>query len=329
LEGLFRVEEPLKGNLGQTVRITYRAPNMFCSPSFRVGQSVVVAAYGDAERGYETDDCTQFEASYDAEPDDAEADPVLAAAARQRAWLATLAAAAESDPGNPVPLITQARFLGATNGTIEAITTLDRVLAADPLQRDAILLKAELLSARKHDDQALALAETYLAAHPDDAEARRRQALSLIRLGRIGEVAQDWRDFSTLEAENLDFSKRDLAGASFRGGDLATPASPAPISGTRTCPASKCGWMVTSRPPISPGRTCGRLASMHPSPPRTSAAPTCAAPIWAVTLPARSLRVRRRPTLPSPTAGSDRPRSCHWCAPRRRDWSPTKAPSTM
>jgi hypothetical protein len=90
LEGLFRVEEPFKGSLGKTVRVTYYAPNMFCSPSFRVGQSVVVAAYGDSERGYETSECTQFEASYDAEPDDAEADPVLAAAARNALGLPPL-----------------------------------------------------------------------------------------------------------------------------------------------------------------------------------------------------------------------------------------------
>ena len=220
LEGLFRVEDPLKGTLGQTVRITYFAPNMMCSPSFQVGQTVVVAAYGDAERGYETDGCTQFETTYDAEPSDSEASPVLAAAARHRASLAMLAAAAENEPGNPAPLIAQARFLASTSGALEAIALLDRVLAADPLQRDALLLKAELLSARKHDDQALALAESYLAAHPDDAEAKRRQVLSLIQLGRTGEVAKDWRDFSGLEAENLDFSKRDLGGASFRSGDL-------------------------------------------------------------------------------------------------------------
>ena len=63
LEGLFRVDQPLKGTLGQTVRVTYLAPNYFCSPSFQVGQTVVVAGYGDAERGYETDGCTQFEPS--------------------------------------------------------------------------------------------------------------------------------------------------------------------------------------------------------------------------------------------------------------------------
>jgi uncharacterized protein YjbI with pentapeptide repeats len=220
LEGLFRVEESLKGTLGQTVRLTYYAPDFMCSPSFQVGQTVVVAGYGDAERGYETDDCTQFETTYDAEPSDAEAYPVLAAAARQRAWLATLAGAAEKDPGNPVPLIAQARFLAATSGTLEAIGLLDRALAADPLQRDAVLLKAEILSARKHDHQALALIEPYLSARPDDVEAKRQQVLSLIRIGRIADVAKDWRDFSTLEAGDLDFSKRDLAGASFRGGRL-------------------------------------------------------------------------------------------------------------
>lgn len=142
LEGVFRVEESLKGTLGQTVRLTYYAPNFMCSPSFRVGQIVVVAGYGDAERGYETDDCTQLEVTYDAEPNDAEANPVLAAAARQGAWLAALAAAVEKDPGNPAPLIAQARFLGATNGRLEAIALLDRVLTAEPLQRDALLLKA-------------------------------------------------------------------------------------------------------------------------------------------------------------------------------------------
>jgi uncharacterized protein YjbI with pentapeptide repeats len=220
LEGLFRVEESLKGTLGQTVRLTYYAPDFMCSPSFQVGQTVVVAGYGDAERGYETDDCTQFETTYDAEPSDAEAYPVLAAAARQRAWLATLAGAAEKDPGNPVPLIAQARFLAATSGTLEAIGLLDRALAADPLQRDAVLLKAEILSARKHDHQALALIEPYLSARPDDVEAKRQQVLSLIRIGRIADVAKDWRDFSTLDANDLDFSKRDLAGASFRGGRL-------------------------------------------------------------------------------------------------------------
>jgi uncharacterized protein YjbI with pentapeptide repeats len=220
MEGLFRVDEPFKGTLGQTIRASYLAPIYLCSPSFHPGQTILVAAYGDAESGYQTDDCTQFAVSYAAEPNDAEANPVLAAAGRQRAWLATLAAAVEKDIGNPSPLLAQARFLGATNGALEAIVLLDRVLAAEPLQRDALLLKAELLSARKHDDQALALIEPYLAAHPDDAETKRQQVLSLIRLGRIAEVAEDWRDFSTLEAGELDFSKRDLAGASFRGGNL-------------------------------------------------------------------------------------------------------------
>jgi uncharacterized protein YjbI with pentapeptide repeats len=220
MEGEFRVDQPLKGTLGQTVRVSYLAPDYLCSPSFRAGEVILVAAYGDAENGYQAEDCTQFELTYDPDANDAEAYPVLAAAARQRAWLATLAAAAEKESGNPAPLIAQARFLGATNGALEAIELLDRVLAAEPLQRDAVLLKAELLSARKHDDQALALIEPYLEAHRDDAEAKRRQVLSLIRLGRIAEVAKDWRDFSTIEAGDLDFSKRDLAGASFRGGRL-------------------------------------------------------------------------------------------------------------
>jgi hypothetical protein len=256
LEGLFRVEESLKGTLGQTVRLTYYAPDFMCSPSFQVGQTVVVAGYGDAERGYETDDCTQFETTYDAEPSDAEAYPVLAAAARQRAWLATLAGAAEKDPGNPVPLIAQARFLAATSGTLEAIGLLDRALAADPLQRDAVLLKAEILSARKHDHQALALIEPYLSARPDDVEAKRQQVLSLIRIGRIADVAKDWR--------------RSAAAAS------VTSASPPPISSARICPASSYGQAGTSRPPISPARTCGSLT--YPAqnfPPRTSAAPIC------------------------------------------------------
>src|SRR4030095_9628767 len=57
----FRVDEVFKGTLGETVDIAYLERDfMGCGGvSFQVGQTVLIAAYGDAERGYYADRAAQ------------------------------------------------------------------------------------------------------------------------------------------------------------------------------------------------------------------------------------------------------------------------------
>ena len=144
LTGTFRVEQVFKGTAAETVNITYaKANGGNCGASFRVGHVVLIAADGDAERGYSTGMCTLVQVS-----DDAGAAAILAAADRYRSKLATLDAAVAANPSDVRALLSKARFLADSNARIEAVATLDRLLQLEPLQRDATLLKADLLSLR-------------------------------------------------------------------------------------------------------------------------------------------------------------------------------------
>jgi uncharacterized protein YjbI with pentapeptide repeats len=221
--GVFRVIAVHKGEIGRLVRITYQqADGANCGTSFQRGVRVFVAASGTAERGYYTGMCTQGPVSFGRGNDE-----IMAAIQRYRLRLTGLDLAIARNSGSVDPIIAKARFLGSTSQQAAALRLLDDVLVRDPNTRAAVLLAAQLHSSTQHDEQALAVLDPYLTAHPTDHDAGRTRVLSLIRLGRSTEVSAEWRDFSGLvrqrygpAVERIDFTNRVLDGASFRRADL-------------------------------------------------------------------------------------------------------------
>ncbi len=89
-----------------------------------------------------------------------------------------------------------ATFYAETNGRLEAIRTLERLLAIEPLHREATLLKARQIALGPNQAAVLDALAPYLAAHPDDHEALHRRVLALVRLDRLTEVPAGWGDFT-------------------------------------------------------------------------------------------------------------------------------------
>jgi uncharacterized protein YjbI with pentapeptide repeats len=113
-----------------------------------------------------------------------------------------------------------ATFYAETNDRLAAIRTAERLLALEPLHREATILKARKLADGPNQGAVLDALAPYLAAHPDDHEALHRRVLALVRLDRFADVPAGWRDFTELRGWYFDFSRARLNGASFRGNQL-------------------------------------------------------------------------------------------------------------
>jgi tetratricopeptide (TPR) repeat protein len=86
--------------------------------------------------------------------------------------------------------VVRARALAATGRPAEAAAILDRVLAASPDDRGALLARATLHSEDREWEQALALNERAAAAWPRSAEALNALARCLHHLGRDEEALE-------------------------------------------------------------------------------------------------------------------------------------------
>jgi uncharacterized protein YjbI with pentapeptide repeats len=218
-ESIFRVDEAFKGELGKTVALRYVPQDgVNCGPVFRMQETLIIAAFLGADGLYHVSSmCTQGSGTFGHNRTS-----VFEALARFRQRLDVYQAAIDAAPGDPGPVIDKARFLAETRNLPEALTLLSEVLAADPGNREAVLLTAKLRSQSRQDELALVALDPYLAQNATDAYALRARAASLIRLGRINEIDPSWRDFTNLSGAKLDLSGRALDGASFREATLTT-----------------------------------------------------------------------------------------------------------
>lgn len=214
--GTFAVEETLKGDLGSRVRIY--APEDGCTPYFRVGDRVSVAAIGNPEWGYVPAFC-----AFVPHKGDDGFDPMAGPIAEYRNQLKELDEAVASRPDSTDALFNKAQFLADTGNAWEAQEPLDRLLRIGPVRRDAVLLRARLFARFGHDVEVLGTLKALLDAHPADTEAMRLRVDSLIRTGQVSRLPPDWRDFTGLRANGADFSGRNLDHAVFRDVHLSAP----------------------------------------------------------------------------------------------------------
>jgi uncharacterized protein YjbI with pentapeptide repeats len=210
--GVFSVEQVIKGELGEGVRIRMLDHDHQCGPTFRIGDSVTVMALGESEASYWVGSCM-----YAPSKGQRGFDALIEAAERHHGRLQALDDAIAQRPFEPDALLAKARFLSQTGTPMQALAVLGQLLQMEPLHRSATFLKADLHSRHGKEFDALNTLAPFLVAHPDDHEALRRQAISLARLNLVGAIPETWRDFSGLDQDHLDFSGRRLDKASFRG----------------------------------------------------------------------------------------------------------------
>jgi uncharacterized protein YjbI with pentapeptide repeats len=209
--GIFRVERTLKGSSEASLRISLEYSQCMMQGLYRIGEQAWIAAFGDPEIGYFFGDCRWFEP-----PSEWNGDPVAENVLRYQGRRDSLEAAARHRP-DPQALMELAKFLAQTRSRLEAISVLDQVLTADRLHPEANILRAQLLAIGPRQQAVIASIAPYLTAHPDDREAMHQHVLALVRLDRLSEVPDDWRDFTGLHGLEYDFSNRALDGSSFRG----------------------------------------------------------------------------------------------------------------
>jgi uncharacterized protein YjbI with pentapeptide repeats len=213
LAGVFSVEHVLKGSPVTLIKVGFA--NERCAPGLpEVGETDWVAAWGDAERGYSMGECMYFVPPADANS------PLVETIADYQRRRKRLNDAVEQGPSGRSALMALAAFYTETNDRLESIRTLDRLLAVEPLHREATILKARQLADGPDQNAVLDTLAPYLAAHPDDHDALHRRVLALVRLDRLGDVPADWRDFTELRGWYFDFSNASLNGASFRDDQL-------------------------------------------------------------------------------------------------------------
>jgi uncharacterized protein YjbI with pentapeptide repeats len=213
---VFSVKQALKGFPKETVRIHSYDLHM-CGPSYPIGETRWVVAMGDEERGYHFPFCTWFpEPQWPARLAD-----MIDQYQEQRR---SLNEAVERRPSDPDALMALAAFYAKTYSRLEALALVDRLLKVEPLHRDGILLRATQLAIGPDQSAVLETLAPYLAVHPDDKDALHQRVLALVRLKRLDEVPGEWRDFTELHGRNLDFSRRGLNNASFRGDRMFKPA---------------------------------------------------------------------------------------------------------
>jgi tetratricopeptide (TPR) repeat protein len=98
-----------------------------------------------------------------------------------------------------------ARMLAARGGAEEALEAVDTILAEEPDNPDALLLKARLLLERRDGDSALELHYRVVALRPSSCEARDGLARCLHALGRDVEALEVARSARMLLDEGDNF----------------------------------------------------------------------------------------------------------------------------
>jgi uncharacterized protein YjbI with pentapeptide repeats len=207
--GTFRVESPLKGKLGETVEIWYSSmEGTTCEWGLPMSKRVTVAAYGDSSSGYYAGHCSQYIVQQGRRSGE-----IWDLAVKNRERTDKLARFDKGDKNAQLKLL---QWLSEYRSNEEGLDAADRLLALEPKNREALLFKEGFLSDLGRDAEALGISDGLLAHDTADATAAHRRALALVRLGRMSEIPQDWRNFDGLQAEGADFSNRKLSHATFR-----------------------------------------------------------------------------------------------------------------
>lgn len=216
--GTFRVNEIFKGPAVTTVRISYYGGDgSSCGYGFPLRKSRMIAAYGDVDSGFQTGSCTQYPLDHGGA-----GNPHILAAMRYRDNISVFDRALLTSPDDAALLLRKAAFLTRHRDVDRGLEAVDRLLAQTPNQRDALLLKAELLTAKGRDDEARKIVGGVLPS-PGSAvdEATRQWVRMLVRQGRRDEIPEDWRDFEGIELDGGRlFLRGGMEGANFRGARL-------------------------------------------------------------------------------------------------------------
>lgn len=117
--------------------------------------------------------------------------------------------------------VVRARCYWNSDRRDEAIACLDWALTEDPLNRDGLLLRAEILEADGDVAGAITLLEQMLDADPYDADAHYRLALTLGRDGREAEAADvmaKWEELNDLNTRLVELNR--LANGDVRNAGL-------------------------------------------------------------------------------------------------------------
>ena len=125
-------------------------------------------------------------------------------------------------PSDAVLLLRKAAFLTKNREVDRGLETVEQLLAQTLNHRDALLLKAELLTAKGRDDDARRIIGALPAqAGPPPDEAMRQWVWMLARQGQPRDIPEDWRDFAGIELDGGSlFLKAGMEGANFRGARL-------------------------------------------------------------------------------------------------------------
>lgn len=102
-------------------------------------------------------------------------------------------------------LFEEARVLAACGRLDEALGTLDRILADEPRQAGALMLKASVMLERRQDEAALELSRQAVAAAPESAEARNGLARCLHAMARDEEALAAAQEAKALLGQGDNF----------------------------------------------------------------------------------------------------------------------------
>ncbi len=117
-------------------------------------------------------------------------------------------------------MMEKARFLAETHSKEDLLLLTADILGAAPDNVEALHLRGLALDNMARNEEALATLAAAARLSPDPKPAMRSRVALLLRLGRVDEVPEDWRDFDGMTAFKASFAGRRLDGATFRNAKL-------------------------------------------------------------------------------------------------------------
>ena len=135
-----------------------------------------------------------------------------ASSTRCRQALAQVDKVLASDPENRDALLAKINTLRDANRAEEALAIADTVLARDPADAAIQISRAHVLAKLKRFADALAAADTAVGSAPENPEAHLVRGMALCQLGRTDEALKRWiwRTASALPASDCTMRGRSL-----------------------------------------------------------------------------------------------------------------------
>ena len=217
----FKVITHYKGPESAEVDIHYyQSDGANCGYRFEIGQKRMLIARGDAKAGFSTGMCMMIPFT-SAQRD--KTNRFSEAFKNYRVQLQKLQQQADGDPGNIDRWIQLADFFAEHHEDQDAEAAYTKALTIQPDHSNALKGRADLLFRTKRYEAALANYEAAWHAGHDEA-AHKGKVLSLVKLGRVHEIAQPGIDLSELKLdyddEQRSFKNADMPHAIFRGANL-------------------------------------------------------------------------------------------------------------